>query len=85
MDEAKTEVAQGDVRPAHARRLRWGDAARVRELMDELETGRFDLVIGADLVYPEHVRRGAGRQRGVKRFLGRRSSSCSRIAVCSFS
>lgn len=58
-DEAKAEFKEGDEdRPAHAKLLRWGDAAEVRELMEVLETGHFDMVIGADLIYPEKVRDG---------------------------
>ncbi|CAM9804838.1 unnamed protein product [Pylaiella littoralis] len=57
-DEAKMEAVEGDGdRPAHARVLRWGDVGEVSKLMEELETGHFDLVIGADLVYPEEVKK----------------------------
>lgn len=58
-DEAKTEFREGDEdRPAHAKVLRWGNAAEVQDLMEVLETGHFDVVMGADLIYPEKVRAG---------------------------
>lgn len=38
------------------RALRWGDVGEVQELMEVLETGHFDMVIGADLIYQEEVR-----------------------------
>lgn len=56
MDESKTEMVEGDSRPAHARVLRWGDTDAVKELMEVLETGHFDLVLGSDLIYPEQVK-----------------------------
>ncbi|CAN0262598.1 unnamed protein product, partial [Hapterophycus canaliculatus] len=57
-DEAKTEYREGgEHRPAHARLLRWGDVSEVGELMEVLETGHFDIVMGADLIYPEKVQR----------------------------
>lgn len=55
LDEAKMESAEGDSRPAHTRLLRWGNSEDVRELMQDLETGYFDLVLGSDLIYPETV------------------------------
>lgn len=55
MDEAKIEAEEGDERPAHARILRWGDVEGVKDMMEVLETGHFDLVIGSDLIYPESV------------------------------
>ncbi|CAM9787703.1 unnamed protein product [Scytosiphon promiscuus] len=57
-DEAKTEYKEGEQhRPAHARVLRWGDVSEVGELMEVLETGHFDMVMGADLIYPEKVKK----------------------------
>eukprot|EP00903_Cladosiphon_okamuranus_P020583 g18894.t1 len=57
-DEAKTEFKEGDEdRPAKARVLRWGDAGEVREMMELMETGHFDMVIGADLIYPEKTKK----------------------------
>ena len=64
MDESKTEMAEGDSRPAHARVLRWGNTEAVKELMEVLETGHFDLVLGSDLVYPEQVQNTSGRKKG---------------------
>lgn len=55
VDEAKVEMEEGEVRPAHARHLRWGNAEEVRELMQDLETGYFDVVLGSDLIYPQDV------------------------------
>lgn len=55
-DEAKAEFKEGDEdRPAKSRVLRWGNAAEVRKMMEVMETGHFDMVIGADLIYPEKV------------------------------
>eukprot|EP00904_Undaria_pinnatifida_P005607 jgi/Undpi1/2176/HiC_scaffold_12.g05562.m1 len=56
MDESKTEMEEGDNRPVHAQVLRWGDTGAVKELMEVLETGHFDLVLGSDLIYPEAVK-----------------------------
>lgn len=55
MNEAKTESAEGEARPAYARTLRWGNVREVRDLMQDLEIGYFDIVLGADLIYPEGV------------------------------
>lgn len=60
MDESKTEMEEGDNRPVHAQVLRWGDTGAVKELMEVLETGHFDLVLGSDLIYPEAVRGAHG-------------------------
>lgn len=56
VEKAKTESAEGNARPAHARYLRWGNTEDVREIMQDLETGHFDIVLGSDLIYPEDVR-----------------------------
>ena len=68
MDESKTEMVEGDSRPVHARVLRWGDTQAVKDLMEVLETGHFDLVLGSDLIYPEQV--GQGGTQAVFLFLG---------------
>ncbi|CAM9445538.1 unnamed protein product [Ectocarpus fasciculatus] len=53
-DEAKMEFKECDEgRPAHARELRWGNAEEVQDLMEVLEMGHFDMVMGSDLIYPE--------------------------------
>lgn len=61
--ESKIEKEEGEeIRPVHARVLPWGDEADVRELMEVLETGQFDMVIGSDLVYHESVSVSRRRQ-----------------------
>lgn len=54
--ESKAETEEGDDRSVYARVLRWGDIEEVRTLMEVLETGHFDIVLGADVIYPEDVR-----------------------------
>ena len=59
------EQREGEFRPVHARALIWGDKAEVRQLMEVLEMGQFDLVIGSDVIYPESVS-CAGEKRQLK-------------------
>ncbi|CAN0298846.1 unnamed protein product, partial [Ascophyllum nodosum] len=51
------EQREGEFRPVHARALIWGDKAEVRQLMEVLEMGQFDLVIGSDVIYPESLKK----------------------------